>query len=115
MMCFFFSSRRRHTRFKCDWSSDVCSSDLFDTLKGNGYYARRPDEYRHGMVVLGILVGFLMLPAGLALMFVAATAPPAPLPWVVAAVLSGIIIAVFGRVMTGRTLAGARAFAKVLC
>src|SRR5882762_6273013 len=30
-MCFvlfFFSSRRRHTRFKCDWSSDVCSSDL---------------------------------------------------------------------------------------
>src|SRR5688572_33114189 len=28
-MCFFFSSRRRHTRFDCDWSSDVCSSDLF--------------------------------------------------------------------------------------
>src|SRR5207237_7449271 len=25
---FFISSRRRHTRFKCDWSSDVCSSDL---------------------------------------------------------------------------------------
>src|SRR5256886_7068529 len=30
---FFFSSRRRHTRFDCDWSSDVCSSDL-DSLKG---------------------------------------------------------------------------------
>src|SRR2546430_14561204 len=31
MICilfFFFSSRRRHTRFDCDWSSDVCSSDL---------------------------------------------------------------------------------------
>src|SRR2546430_3932568 len=27
---FFFSSRRRHTRFDCDWSSDVCSSDLSD-------------------------------------------------------------------------------------
>src|SRR5438034_2857279 len=26
---FFFSSRRRHTRSLCDWSSDVCSSDLF--------------------------------------------------------------------------------------
>src|SRR5690242_21435847 len=25
---FFFSSRRRHTRLTCDWSSDVCSSDL---------------------------------------------------------------------------------------
>src|SRR2546430_2074071 len=24
---FLFSSRRRHTRFDCDWSSDVCSSD----------------------------------------------------------------------------------------
>src|SRR5260370_28503432 len=30
---FFFSSRRRHTRFKCDWSSDVCSSDL-DAMTG---------------------------------------------------------------------------------
>src|SRR5699024_12046806 len=28
---FFFSSRRRHTRSKRDWSSDVCSSDLADT------------------------------------------------------------------------------------
>src|SRR2546430_3036912 len=28
---FFFSSRRRHTRFDCDWSSDVCSSDLVIT------------------------------------------------------------------------------------
>src|SRR2546430_15042524 len=27
-MFFCFSSRRRHTRFDCDWSSDVCSSDL---------------------------------------------------------------------------------------
>src|SRR2546430_13624433 len=29
---FFFSSRRRHTRFDCDWSSDVCSSDLVSIL-----------------------------------------------------------------------------------
>src|SRR2546430_16753348 len=28
MCMYFFSSRRRHTRFDCDWSSDVCSSDL---------------------------------------------------------------------------------------
>src|SRR5689334_25298740 len=27
-LSFFFSSRRRHTRWNCDWSSDVCSSDL---------------------------------------------------------------------------------------
>src|SRR5690242_16617485 len=29
---FFFSRRRRHTRLTCDWSSDVCSSDLTGTL-----------------------------------------------------------------------------------
>src|SRR5439155_5319734 len=28
LVCFFFSSRRRHTRWPRDWSSDVCSSDL---------------------------------------------------------------------------------------
>src|ERR1039457_7317086 len=28
VLCFFFSSRRRHTRLQGDWSSDVCSSDL---------------------------------------------------------------------------------------
>src|SRR5262249_57855611 len=28
---FFFSSRRRHTRLVSDWSSDVCSSDLWQT------------------------------------------------------------------------------------
>src|SRR5699024_12104422 len=37
---FFFSSRRRHTRSKRDWSSDVCSSDLHrrptDLLAGPG-------------------------------------------------------------------------------
>src|SRR5438034_7147252 len=30
---FFFSSRRRHTRSLCDWSSDVCSSDLLRCLR----------------------------------------------------------------------------------
>src|SRR5262249_59697791 len=30
-VCFFFSSRRRHTRLVSDWSSDVCSSDLRST------------------------------------------------------------------------------------
>src|SRR5579859_8236092 len=37
---FFFSSRRRHTRFDCDWSSDVCSSDL--ALRPAG--GRRPGQ-----------------------------------------------------------------------
>src|SRR5947207_15899691 len=36
---FFFSSRRRHTRSLCDWSSDVCSSDLFKPIRGFGAIA----------------------------------------------------------------------------
>src|SRR6476661_10790814 len=38
----FFSSRRRHTRFKCDWSSDVCSSDVVGdrSAEGRDWYRR---------------------------------------------------------------------------
>src|SRR5256886_8372376 len=38
---FFFSSRRRHTRFDCDWSSDVCSSDLIAKPSGRLELPRR--------------------------------------------------------------------------
>src|SRR5699024_12231298 len=41
--CFFFSSRRRHTRSKRDWSSDVCSSDL-----------GHPEVDRHQQIELGL-------------------------------------------------------------
>src|SRR5271166_4938305 len=36
---FFFSSRRRHTRWPRDWSSDVCSSDLLAAGGGTGLAA----------------------------------------------------------------------------
>src|SRR5438034_1329730 len=38
---FFFSSRRRHTRSLCDWSSDVCSSDL---ITARGRFGNRQEE-----------------------------------------------------------------------
>src|SRR5256885_12984056 len=44
--CFFFSSRRRHTRLQGDWSSDVCSSDLL------GYYRYWLAEH-HAIAALG--------------------------------------------------------------
>src|SRR2546430_5486029 len=63
---FFFSSRRRHTRFDCDWSSDVCSSDLDDVRSRrvtpfpgpersaapsrSGLAARKPETWRLGLV-----------------------------------------------------------------
>src|SRR5690606_20019306 len=50
--CFFFSSRRRHTRFSRDWSSDVCSSDLYTRL-----------EQRVGLTVRESAVDLAMLDA----------------------------------------------------
>src|SRR5690606_39296991 len=39
VLCFFFSSRRRHTSFSRDWSSDVCSSDLYGPQQLPAYAA----------------------------------------------------------------------------
>src|SRR6266487_5262683 len=58
-MVFFFSSRRRHTRWTGDWSSDVCSSDLKDRgsiahaggtvgIRGIGPRTFRSEERRVG-------------------------------------------------------------------
>src|SRR5204862_5330607 len=55
--CFFFSSRRRHTRSLRDWSSDVCSSDLNCTSVGNlGTF-----EYWLSMIKVVTIVAFLTL------------------------------------------------------
>src|SRR2546430_9008976 len=42
VVIFFFSSRRRHTRFDCDWSSDVCSSDLAQHTPAESPQGRDP-------------------------------------------------------------------------
>src|SRR3989338_3485462 len=42
---FFFSSRRRHTRWNCDWSSDVCSSDLNSLGATYGYKVVTNERY----------------------------------------------------------------------
>src|SRR5947209_18746600 len=64
---FFFSSRRRHTRYWRDWSSDVCSSDLSSfpglriagpskqagELEGSKVHAKQFSE-RHGIPTAGV-------------------------------------------------------------
>src|SRR6266487_4868538 len=46
MVCFFFSSRRRHTSWTGDWSSDVCSSDLnAEALYDLGLALKQQDEF----------------------------------------------------------------------
>src|SRR5688500_20197661 len=44
-MCFFLSSRRRHTRLQGDWSSDVCSSDLATIPDDEGTWFGFEQEY----------------------------------------------------------------------
>src|SRR5690625_6343258 len=44
---FFFSSRRRHTRWPRDWSSDVCSSDLPPVLTGVGQHQEEQRDRRY--------------------------------------------------------------------
>src|SRR5256886_17553463 len=53
IILFFFSSRRRHTRFDCDWSSDVCSSDLVEAVRTHGEVALRKHAERFGDVAPG--------------------------------------------------------------
>src|SRR5438477_49680 len=48
-VAFFFSSRRRHTRLTCDWSSDVCSSDLSASRAGRAL-TRRHSYARAGVL-----------------------------------------------------------------
>src|SRR5437868_13690626 len=48
MYYFFFSSRRRHTRSKRDWSSDVCSSDL---RPGGLTFAGRAEHFSDGGLI----------------------------------------------------------------
>src|SRR2546430_4443267 len=81
LRCFFFSSRRRHTRFDCDWSSDVCSSDLLRRSErllleevveaaadvagacrvGRGIALDRHAERERGALVPRVLVGHALL------------------------------------------------------
>src|SRR2546430_9706977 len=51
----FFSSRRRHTRFDCDWSSDVCSSDLLSAIARY----RAPERHRADFLGAGFVVAYV--------------------------------------------------------
>src|SRR2546430_6035504 len=87
---FCFSSRRRHTIFDCDWSSDVCSSDLVATVIA---YVQRPDRalwnFHFLVVPFGALVleraGDRLAAATLATFAIGNLKVGAQLPWIPAA------------------------------
>src|SRR5438445_5653211 len=57
---FFFSSRRRHTRYWRDWSSDVCSSDLRHQSAAAGFQSRRRRIRAFARVVLQLQAAALL-------------------------------------------------------
>ena len=83
---------------------------IFRALMAKGYYLHRPDTVKVGYLVGGAILGFLMAMGGSAL---SAALGMAPLPFILAGILSGLIVVVFAFVMPARTIAGARAFEGV--
>ncbi len=85
---------------------------IFDRLVGRGFYRSRPDRVKSrwlfGAIALGIVIIALGTTIGAAWLDLTA------LPIVIAGVASGLIAAVFGRIMPARTVEGARALERVL-
>ncbi len=84
---------------------------IFDSLHRRKYYSQRPDRVKQGYLVGGIVIGMLLT---LALAALADRWGMAPLTALSAGLLSGVIVAWFGRIMPARTLQGTRALEGVL-
>jgi uncharacterized membrane protein len=86
-------------------------SRIFDALMADGYYLHRPDTVRQSYIGAGIVISILLFVFGGAL---GVATGVAHLTWVIAAILTGAVICIFGWFMPARTLTGARTFEKVL-
>jgi len=86
-------------------------SQIFASLLGKGYYTHRPDTVRAAYLLFGIVAGFFLIGGGV---WVSRHMGMAILPFVVAGVLTAIIICGFGWFMPARTLAGAHALEGIL-
>jgi uncharacterized protein (TIGR04222 family) len=84
---------------------------IFTQLTGSGFYQNRPDKVKQ--IWMGCGIGFAIL-IGIGGAFVAAAFLLTPVSFVIAAVLSGIILVIFAQIMPARTEAGTRALEQVL-
>ena len=84
---------------------------LFESLQQRKYYAQRPDRVKQGYLIGGVVLGML-LTVGLSV--VAARWGMAPMTFLWAGLLSGLIVVGFGRIMPARTVTGTRALEGVL-
>ncbi|MGA9883059.1 MAG: DUF2207 domain-containing protein [Candidatus Acidiferrales bacterium] len=84
---------------------------IFDSLVEKNYYLHRPDVVRQSYIGVGALIGFLLaIGSG----FLQSATGVASLTWIIAGVVTGVIICAVGWFMPARTLKGARTYAQVL-
>jgi len=86
-------------------------SQIFMALVGRGYYTKRPDSVRAGYFMFGVLSALFLIWAGTSY---ANNSGMAPLSFVIAGILTGLVICGFGWFMSARTIAGARALEQLL-
>src|SRR5439155_16950839 len=84
---------------------------IFESLVGNGYYRRRPDSVRAAYIAGGVVVGFLSIWGAMPL---AEMLGMAPLPFIMAGILTAAIVCFFGWFMPARTIGGTRTLEGVL-
>jgi Predicted membrane protein (DUF2207) C-terminal domain/Predicted membrane protein (DUF2207) N-terminal domain len=86
-------------------------SSIFTRLVDRGLYRSRPDTVKSRWMVGGVVLGVLVVFGGAA---IGARLSLTPLPFLVAGVLSGLVVVAFGRIMPARTVSGARTLERVL-
>ena len=84
---------------------------IFDRLKGSGFYQDRPDKTKQKWI--GIAVGVALL-IGVGGTYLSKLTLLTPVPFAIAGLVSGLIVAIFAQIMPARTEAGTRALEHVL-
>jgi uncharacterized membrane protein len=86
-------------------------SDIFSSLITHGYYTRRPDSVRSAYIGAGVVIGCLIAFGGIK---IASSQGTAPLTFIIAGILTGLVICAFGWFMPAHTEQGTRALEGVL-
>jgi len=84
---------------------------IFDELTGNGFYRDRPDKVKQKWTGIAVAVALVI---GVGGTYLSKLTLLTPVPFVIAGVVSAIIVAIFAQIMPARTDAGTRALEQVL-